>query len=132
MSLVPSPALAHVRARVLVVEDEVFIRLDVSEALRAAGFEVIEARSADDAVSFVEASEPVDVVFTDIQLPGLLDGLALVNKMRVTLPALIVVITSGDLTKRVEANRIGTFVPKPYQTEDVVGLIADIAKTAQR
>ena len=72
------------------------------------------------------------MVFTDIQLPGLLDGLALVNKMRVTLPALIVVITSGDLTKRVEANRIGTFVPKPYQTEDVVGLIADIAKTAQR
>ena len=132
MSLVPSPALAHVRARVLVVEDEVFIRLDVSEALRAAGFEVIEARSADDAASFIETGEPVDVVFTDIQLPGLVDGLALVNKMRAARPSLIVVITSGDQTKLAEANRIGTFVPKPYQTKAVVGLIADLAETTQR
>jgi DNA-binding NtrC family response regulator len=112
------------------VEDEVFIRLDVSEALRAAGFEVIEAKSADDAVSLIEAGEPVDVVFTDIQLPGSLDGLALANNMRAARPSLIVVFTSGDVTKRAEANRIGTFVPKPYQTKAVVDLIADIAETA--
>src|SRR5262249_46023715 len=88
MSLVPASAPGHARARVLVVEDEIFIRLDVSEALRTAGFEVIEAESADDAVGFMEAGEPVDVVFTDVQLPGLLDGFDLANMMRATRPSL--------------------------------------------
>jgi two-component system, response regulator PdtaR len=77
MRLVPSPAFGPARARVLVVEDEVFVRLDVSEARRAAEFEVIEAKSADDAVSLIEAGEPVDVMFTDIQLPGLLTDVLL-------------------------------------------------------
>ena len=133
MSLAPASAPGHARARVLVVEDEIFIRLDVSEALRTAGFEVIEAESADDAVGFMEAGEPVDVVFTDVQLPGLLDGLDLANMMRATHPSLVVVITSGNLTKGAEANRIGRlFVPKPYQIGDVVDLIADIAETGRR
>src|SRR5215467_9442631 len=79
MNLVPASAIGHARARVLVVEDEIFIRLDVAEALRTAGFEVIETESAEEAASFIEAGEPVDVVFTDVQLPGLLDGLDLAN-----------------------------------------------------
>jgi two-component system, response regulator PdtaR len=131
MSLVvPASVLVPTRAAVLVVEDEVFIRLDVSEALRAAGFEVIEAESADNAFSLIEAREPLDVVFTDIQLPGMLDGLALANMIRAAHPLLPVVITSGNTAKRTEASRIGKFVPKPYQIGDVVKLITDIVETA--
>lgn len=132
MNLAPASAVGHTRARVLVVEDEVLIRWDVSEALRAVGFEVIEVQSADDAASFIEAGEPVDVVFTDVQLPGLLDGLDLAKIMRTTRPSLVVVLTSGNLTKAAEASRIGRlFVPKPYQIRNVVDLLADIAEAAQ-
>ena len=86
MSLVPASAIGDARVRVLVVEDKALIRLDVSEALRAVGFEVIEAESADSAITFIEAGEPVDVMFTDINLPGMIDGLALGNIMRATRP----------------------------------------------
>lgn len=132
MSLVvPSSAPEQTRARVLVVEDEVLIRLDISEALRAAGFEVIEAESAGNAFSLIEAGNPLDVVFTDIQLPGMLDGLALANMIRATRPFLPLVITSGNAALRTEASRIGKFVPKPYQMGDVVKLITDIVETVQ-
>ena len=56
--------------------------MNISEALRAAGFEVIETGSAGDAFSLIQAGERLDVVFTDIKMPGMLDGLALANMIR--------------------------------------------------
>jgi len=126
----PASAPKQARATVLVVEDEVLVRLNISEALRTAGFEVIEADSADNAFSLIQAGERLDVVFTDIRLPGMLDGLALAKMIRAAGPLLPVVITSGEAAKRMEANRTGKFVPKPYQIEDVVKLITDIVETA--
>ncbi len=123
MSLVPASTIGDARVRVLVVEDEVLLRLDVCDALRAAGFEVSEAESAGSAIASIETGEPVDLMFTDIQLPGMLDGLALTNIMRAAWPLSHVIFTSASLTKRTVANRIGRFVPKPYQVRDIVELI---------
>lgn len=112
--------------QVLVIEDEVFIRLDVSDALRKAGFEVVEVNTADDALVFLEAGEHVDVVFTDIRLPGKLDGLGLAESARQICPVVPVVITSGDLEKSSAASQLGKFVPKPYAPNDIISLIENL------
>ena len=69
-------------------------------------------------------------MFTDIRLPGMLDGLTLAKMIRAARPLLPMVITSGEATKRMEADRMGKFVPKPYQIGDVVKLMTDIVETA--
>jgi two-component system, response regulator PdtaR len=86
MATVPLQRLDTAPVRVLLVEDETFVRLDVAEILRQAGFEVIEAAKADAAMEFIDAGERVDVVFTDVQMPGLLTGVALAERIRAKLP----------------------------------------------
>src|ERR1700739_2213021 len=78
MGVVPSQQLDSCGPyRVLLVEDELFVRMEIAATLRHAGFQVIEAACADAALEFIESGEPIDLVFTDIQTPGILDGLAL-------------------------------------------------------
>jgi len=80
MATVPLQQLDGGPLRVLLVEDETFVRMDVAEACRQAGFEVIEAAEVDAAMEFIEAGGQVDVVFTDVQTPGLMNGLALAER----------------------------------------------------
>jgi two-component system, response regulator PdtaR len=122
----PLSGLAIYPARVLGVEDEVFIRLDIADALRAAGFIVVEAARADDAATFVDAGEPLDALFTDVQLPGVLNGLSLARRVRARHPNVPIIIASGSDIFRKEALGLGTFVPKPYQPLRVVRLINDL------
>jgi CheY-like chemotaxis protein len=69
------------RTVVLVVEDEFLIRMDAVDALGDAGFEMLEASSADEAIEILNARDDVNVVFTDVHMPGSLDGLALSHKI---------------------------------------------------
>jgi CheY-like chemotaxis protein len=64
------------RAVVLIVEDEFLIRMDAVHMIEAAGFEVVEAESADEAILVLESRWDITVVFTDIQMPGSMDGLS--------------------------------------------------------
>ena len=127
----PLSGLTLYRARVLVVEDEVFVRLDIADALRNAGLIVVEAASADDAAAFVDAGQPLDALFTDVQLPGVLNGLSLARRVQVRHPDAAIVITSGDGMFRKEALGLGTFVPKPYEPLRVVRLINDLLDPTQ-
>jgi len=69
--------LAETRTRVvLIVEDEFLLRMDATDMVRAAGFEVVEAANADRAIEILEARRDITVVFTDIQMPGSMDGLS--------------------------------------------------------
>src|SRR4051812_965056 len=63
------------RPVVLIVEDEFLLRMDAAEMVRAAGFEVVEAANADQAIEILEARPDITVMFTDIQMPGSMDGL---------------------------------------------------------
>ncbi|WP_210340421.1 response regulator [Bradyrhizobium sp. CCBAU 51753] len=105
------------------VEDEVFIRLDIADALRTSGLTVVEAASADDAATYVDAGEPLDALFTDVQLPGALNGLSLARRVLVRHPNVSIVVTSGNDMFRKEALGLGTFVPKPYEPLRIVRLI---------
>jgi CheY-like chemotaxis protein len=65
------------RALVLIVEDELLIRLDAVDMIEAAGFDVVQAGNADEAITILEARSDIQLVFTDIQMPGSMDGLKL-------------------------------------------------------
>ena len=88
---------AHPRVCVLVVEDEFLIRTMVSDDLREAEYEVIEACNADEALAILRSGAGVDLIFSDVRMPGTLDGLELLAMVRARDPAFPVVITSGHL-----------------------------------
>jgi CheY-like chemotaxis protein len=112
---------------VLVVEDEPFVRMIATEGLEDAGFEVIEAASADDALRILSSRDDVGVLFTDVNMPGSCDGVELARLVHERWPALRIVITSGR--DRPDAGEIpddGRFVAKPYRTDEVAGVIEEL------
>lgn len=112
------PASAPV---VLVVEDEVLIRLATSDELRDIGFEVVEAANADEAMRYLRTSR-VDAVLTDVRMPGTMDGLELARIVRKQYPDVAVFIVSGHVG--VEAAPPGVaMLGKPYDALAVGRLI---------
>jgi CheY-like chemotaxis protein len=96
---------------VLVVEDEFLIRIDAADMVRAAGFTVVEASNADLALELLESSS----VFTDIHVPGSMDGLRLVAIVRDRWPPIAILVTSGqDQIGVDDLPAGGRFLPKPY------------------
>lgn len=85
---------------VLVVEDETLIRLDLVQKLEDAGLDVCEAASAAEAIDILEHHPEIRVVFTDIQMPGTMDGLELARYVRKRWPPTIVVISSGKVAPK--------------------------------
>ena len=106
---------------VLVVEDEILVRAMVSEYLRDHGYEVIEAADAAEALAVFETEEPINIVFSDVQMPGSMDGamLADVVRLRYRIPVLL---TTGDYVRAAALSLADTvmLLPKPYALEDVV------------
>jgi CheY-like chemotaxis protein len=80
---------------VLIVEDEALVRIDLVEALQEAGFKTFEANNAAEAIAIMETNSEIRVVFTDIEMPGTMDGLALSHYVRRRWPPTIIVISSG-------------------------------------
>jgi CheY-like chemotaxis protein len=107
---------------VLVVEDEVLIRDFVSEELTDAGFEVIQVGTADEAIVVLEARQDVHLVFTDIDMPGSMDGLKLAAAVRDRWPPVHIIITTGkERPMTIPANAL--FIPKPYLGKNIVTAI---------
>jgi CheY-like chemotaxis protein len=108
---------------ILVVEDEVLIRLVIAEYLRDCGYRVFEAAHADEALLVLrQADRPVDVVFTDIEMPGSMDGFALAQWVRANRPD-VDVILAGSVNRAVRAASDlcdqQDHVPKPYDPQTV-------------
>ena len=101
------------------------IRALISEELRLAGFSVIEADRAEDALAYVKSGEPVDLVFSDIRTPGSLDGLELAEALRHQFPGIPVILTSGNVEPQ-RAKMSEAFVPKPYSVPQTIALISAI------
>jgi CheY-like chemotaxis protein len=115
----PSSAISET---VLVVEDEVLLRLVIAEYLRDCGYKVIEAADADEAVLVLKQPDlVVDVLFTDIEMPGSMDGFALAQWSRSNRPGLEVILT-GTVPRAVNAAanlcEEGP-LPKPYEPQSV-------------
>jgi two-component system, response regulator PdtaR len=100
---------------VLVVEDDALLRMSSADHIRELGFEVIEAVDADHAVSLLESVPGITVLFTDIQMPGSMDGLRLAAIVRDRWPPIALLITSGQLCPSAADMPDGArFLSKPY------------------
>lgn len=105
---------------ILVVEDDFLTRANAADMVRDLGFEAIEAADADQAVSFLERTDDITIVFTDIQMPGSMDGLALVALVRDRWPPVALLVTSGEVVPQARDMPSGTrFLPKPYLIEEL-------------
>lgn len=116
---------------VLIVEDEPFIRMDAAETIRIAGFDVIEVSNADDAIAVLEKRLDITLVFTDVQMPGSMDGLKLAAAIRGRWPPIHIIATSGNV--RVTPQDLpegGRFLQKPYGAKQLVDLLHDLADAA--
>jgi CheY-like chemotaxis protein len=118
------------RITVLVVEDEILVRLSLAATLRDEGFFVIEAANGDEAVAVLASSTPIDIVLTDVNMPGSLDGVALSRYVRSTRPALKVIVVSGRVDQAVAAEVADAFVPKPYDPARILHAIGRLLSGA--
>jgi len=114
------------RSVVLIVEDEFLIRMDAIDMVRSAGFDVIEAQNADEAIVILENRLDITVVFTDIQMPGSMDGLKLAAAIRGRWPPIKIVATSGLLNAGEELPAGSRFLPKPYNAAQIVGALREL------
>lgn len=107
---------------VLVVEDEVMIRECIAEDLQEAGFQVLTASDAEAAVDILQARQDIRLVFTDVNMPGAMNGLELAACVRDRWPRMHIVVTSG---KHWPADALAgaLFVPKPYVVSDIIDII---------
>ena len=104
---------------VLLVEDEALISMAMADALRDEGFVVIEASYPKEAMTAVKGGMRPDVLFTDIRMPGDMDGVALAGVLQDQLPHLRVYIASGHEKGVSEARRLQNFIVKPYEPTEV-------------
>jgi len=113
---------------VVVAEDEPLLLMVAADALREEGFVAIEVGDAISALDICKArTDEVDVLFTDIRMPGPMDGLELAHRVRERWPWISVVIASGNLFVAPDELPAGTrFLPKPYDMRRVVDLIREL------
>lgn len=115
------------RRSVLVVEDEILVRLTIADHLRGAGYAIIEAANAAEAIAVFTSGEPVHIVFTDVQMPGAMDGLMLARWVREHHPGVQVLVTSGKGDAAVSCGLSdGAFISKPYPLEAVATRIQSL------
>ena len=125
----PSEARDPSRQRtVLIVEDEILVRMTTAESLRDLGFSVIEAANADEAIAVFSTHPNIDVVFTDWRMPGSLDGLGLARWVSEHHPAVNILLTSGnnELTSATEFLPKEAFLRKPYRLDAVAERIRSL------
>jgi two-component system, response regulator PdtaR len=112
---------------VLVVEDEPLIRMDLIAVLQANGCDTLEAASAADALRVLEHHPEVTVVFTDIQMPGTMDGVQLARHVKARWPNTLVVVSSGKTRPAPGAlSEDVPFVGKPYDSKRLTALVTEL------
>ena len=127
MTTLPQPqSIRHV----LVVEDEPLIRWYAAETIADAGYGTVEAENADVAMRMLEERDDIDCLFTDVDMPGSMDGLELARAVHERWPSIAIVVVSGKRTpSKDQLPPGGRFLAKPYGDADVVGALARLAPT---
>lgn len=112
---------------VLVVEDEPIILLDTIDMIERAGMTALRASNAVVALNLLEKHQNIQILFTDINLPGSMDGLALARKARELCPSIGLIVTSGYLLSNSISLPVGgIFIAKPYSETEVLGLFRSL------
>lgn len=105
---------------VLIVEDEALIRWAAVDMIREAGYGVLEAGNADEAIRILEARNDIRFIFTDIDMPGSIDGLKLAHAVSKRWPPIKIIVTSGmQNPKESDLPKGSRFLPKPYDANSL-------------
>jgi CheY-like chemotaxis protein len=116
---------------VLIVEDEALVRMAAVGMVEEAGFEVLEATNADEAILLLEARRDITVVFTDVEMPGSMDGLRLAHAVRDRWPPIKIIATSGRYAGRDgDLPSGGLFLRKPYSPAQISTALRDLTAQA--
>jgi len=112
------------RTVVLIVEDEPLVSMALADELETAGYEVLEAANADQAVRLLESRTDIAIIVTDVDMPGSMDGLMLAAAVANRWPPIRIIVVSGH--RNVEITDIpdgSVFFSKPYQGDEIMGSI---------
>ncbi|HEY6732588.1 MAG TPA: response regulator [Roseiarcus sp.] len=117
------------RLVVLVVEDEPLLLIDAVDLVTEAGFEAIGVKSADEAIRILESRDDIRIVFTDVNMPGSMDGIRLAHAVRHRWPPIEIIVTSGLTLANVQEllPERGVFFPKPYTPAQVASALHRLA-----
>jgi CheY-like chemotaxis protein len=108
---------------VLVVEDEIFVRCAVGDHLRNCGMHVIEAANAVEAIRVLASGTDIDLVFSDVQMPGFVDGVDLAHWVALEHPSMKLVLTAGPAERSWGSATECIVLPKPYDHRDLEAAI---------
>jgi len=116
---------------VLVVEDDALIRAGALDLVEGTGCIAVEARDADEAIRILESRPDIRLVFTDIDMPGSMDGVKLSHYVRNRWPPIHIIVASGKaIIAESELPPGSKFFSKPYQNEPIANAIAGFFDTA--
>jgi CheY-like chemotaxis protein len=120
-------AREEIPTSILLVEDEPLIRCGLAETLRDEGLHVIEAANADEAWELLESGAHVDIVFSDINMPGSIDGLGLARRIKGRHSHVPIILTSGKVSAQ-EVGTLAQFMAKPFPFSAAAALIVRTLK----
>jgi CheY-like chemotaxis protein len=115
------------RTVILVVEDDPMVRAVAVDTLEDDGFEVIEAPTGDHALRVLQERTDIDVLLTDVEMPGSTDGFQLARTGRDMYPRLVIIVVSGGVRSGFSGMAPDArFVPKPYTLRRIIGMIQEM------
>jgi two-component sensor histidine kinase/CheY-like chemotaxis protein len=122
-----SMVLQQPAARVLVVEDEMMLRMRAVDIVEDAGFTPVEAVNADDALVILESRSDIDLLFTDIQMPGSMDGLKLAHAVHERWPSIKIILVSGQVTPNEADKPVNSrFFGKPLEVKTMIAELQEM------
>jgi two-component system, response regulator PdtaR len=112
---------------ILTVEDEFLIAEHLGQILKEAGFQVVAAANADEAIAILERRNDIRIVITDINMPGSMDGVKLAAAVRHRWPPIKIIVATGRTPPHMDELPAGSqFLPKPYARDKVLAAIHHI------
>lgn len=119
-------------AVVLVVEDDPLLRMNAVDMIEEAGYRALEAPDADTAIGMLEGRNDIRLIFTDIDMPGSMDGLALAHAVANRWPPVRIIATSGHFkVSETDLPRGGRFISKPYRQHQLLDMLAGLSTTSR-
>lgn len=118
------------RAVVLVVDDIALIRMGAVDLVQSAGYEALEAQDADEAIRILESRDDIDLVFTDVQMPGTMDGIKLAHFIRNRWPPVQLIVASGrDILEESSLPTGSQYFSKPYNDHAITDAMARLLQS---
>ena len=115
---------------VLVVEDNPLVLITTVDLVESAGYRALEASNADEAIAILESHPEIHLLFTDIEMPGRMDGIKLAHYARKRWPPLKIIVVSGQSTPDLASlPKDGVFLPKPFYPAQVAAALARMLRT---